>query len=254
MSIRIDVVTGFPKLVEGPLNESILKRARDKGLAEIVVHDLREYTADRHRTIDDTPYGGGAGMILKPEPVFACVETLQRERRYDEVIYLSADGERLSQQSANRLSLNTAVILICGHYKGIDERIRRALVTREISIGDYVLTGGEIPALAIIDAVARLLPGVLGDEGAAADDSHATGLLEYPHYTRPAEFRGWSVPEVLTSGDHARVAAWRREQSLRRTLERRPDLIAHAPLTAGDRQVLARLAAETHTKPTEASD
>jgi len=228
MSIRIDVVTGFPKLVEGPLNESILKRARDKGLAEIVVHDLREYTADRHRTIDDTPYGGGAGMILKPEPVFACVETLQRERRYDEVIYLSADGERLSQQSANRLSLNTAVILICGHYKGIDERIRRALVTREISIGDYVLTGGELPALVLIDAVVRLIPGVLNDGESLLTDSFQDGLLDAPSYTRPVEFRGMKVPDVLLSGNHEEIAAWRAAQRQQRTDERRKDLLEHS--------------------------
>jgi len=226
--MRIDVVTGFPALVGGPLNESILKRARERNFVEIVVHDLRDHTTDRHRTIDDTPYGGGAGMILKPEPVFACIETLRNERRYDEVIYLSADGERLTQQSANALSLKEAVILLCGHYKGIDERIRSTLVTREISIGDYVLTGGELPALVLIDAVVRLIPGVLNDGESLLTDSFQDGLLDGPSYTRPAEFRGMSVPDVLLSGDHQEIAAWRMAQRRRKTDERRKDLSDHS--------------------------
>jgi tRNA (guanine37-N1)-methyltransferase len=226
--MRIDVVTGFPALVGGPLNESILKRARERNFVEIVVHDLRDHTTDRHRTIDDTPYGGGAGMILKPEPVFACIETLRNERRYDEVIYLSADGERLTQQSANALSLKEAVILLCGHYKGIDERIRSTLVTREISIGDYVLTGGELPALVLIDAVVRLIPGVLNDGESLLTDSFQDGLLDGPWYTRPAEFRGMSVPDVLLSGDHQEIAAWRMAQRRRKTDERRKDLSDHS--------------------------
>jgi tRNA (guanine37-N1)-methyltransferase len=191
----------------------------------IGVHDLRDYTTDKHRTIDDTPFGGGAGMILKPEPVFACVEHLQRERSYDEIIYLSADGDRLTQRTANRLSLLTNVILLCGHYKGIDERIRERLVTREISIGDYVLTGGELPALVLIDAVVRLLPGVLHDGESMLGDSFQDGLLDAPQFTRPAEFRGMMVPPVLLSGNHAEIAAWRREQQMRRTGERRKDLL-----------------------------
>jgi tRNA (guanine37-N1)-methyltransferase len=224
MSIRIDVVTGFPRLLDGPLHESMLKRAQEKGLATIGVHDLRDYATDRHRTIDDTPYGGGAGMILKPEPVFACVEALRHERNYDEVIYLSADGETLTQQSANRLSLQSSMILLCGHYKGIDERIRTSLVTREISIGDYVLTGGELPALVLIDAVVRLIPGVLNDGESLLTDSFQDGLLDSPSYTRPAEFRGMGVPDVLLSGNHEEIAAWRNEQRRTRTGERRKDM------------------------------
>ncbi len=226
--MRIDVVTGFPKLLEGPLNESILRRAQDKGLAAILVHDLREYTSDRHKTIDDTPFGGGAGMILKPEPVFACIESLQRERQYDEVIYLTADGEPYAQAAANRLSLAGNLIFLCGHYKGIDERIRKSLVTREISIGDYVLTGGELAALVVIDSLVRLLPGVLNDGGSLLDDSFQDGLLGSPQYTRPAEFRGMKVPDVLLSGNHAQIAAWRAEQQRQRTMERRKDLLEHS--------------------------
>ena len=223
--MRIDVVTGFPRLVAGPLQESMLKRAQDLGSVEIRIHDLREYTTDRHRTIDDTPFGGGAGMILKPEPVFACVERLQAERQYDGVIYLSADGETLNQQMANALSLSTNLILLCGHYKGIDERIRERLVTREISIGDYVLTGGELPALVLIDSIVRLIPGVLHDGTSLLDDSFQEGLLDAPQYTRPAEFRGMSVPEVLLSGNHELIEGWRHEQRLGRTRARRSDLL-----------------------------
>jgi tRNA (guanine37-N1)-methyltransferase len=228
MSIRIDVVTGFPRLLDGPLHESMLKRAQEKGLATVVVHDLRDYAPDRHRTIDDTPYGGGAGMILKPEPVFACVEALQRQRTYDEVIYLSADGETLTQQAANRLSLRSSMILLCGHYKGIDERIRRTLITREVSIGDYVLTGGEIPALVLIDAVVRLIPGVMSDGESLLTDSFQDGLLDAPSYTRPADFRGMGVPDVLLSGNHEEIAAWRNEQRRTRTGERRKDMQDHS--------------------------
>ena len=224
MSIRIDVVTGFPKLLEGPLHESILKRAQEKGLAEIVVHDLRDHTTDRHRTIDDVPYGGGAGMILKAEPVFACIESLKGQRNYDDVIYLSADGELLTQSGANELSLDRALILLCGHYKGIDDRIRQALITREISVGDYVLTGGELPALVLIDAVVRLIPGVLNDGESMLTDSFQDGLLDGPSYTRPAEFRGMTVPEVLLSGNHEDIAAWRMAQRRRKTDERRKDM------------------------------
>jgi tRNA (guanine37-N1)-methyltransferase len=222
--MRIDVVTGLPGLVQGPLDESILKRARAEGLVQIAVHDLREYATDRHRTIDDTPYGGGAGMILKPEPVFACIEGLTQGRRYDEVIYLSADGERLDQRLATELSLAENLLLLCGHYKGIDERIREALVTREVSIGDYVLTGGELAALVVIDAVARLIPGVIGDGESLMTDSFQDDLLGAPQYTRPAEFRGMKVPEVLLSGNHKEIDAWRMEQRRKRTRERRSDL------------------------------
>jgi len=223
--MRIDVVTGHPRLLASPLQESMLRRAQDMGLVEIIVHDLREFTTDRHRTIDDTPYGGGAGMVLKPEPVFACIESLQGERSYDEVIYLSADGVPFAQRQANELSLKRNLILLCGHYKGVDERIRQALVTREISIGEYVLTGGELPALVVIDAVVRLLPGVLHDGESLLDDSFQDGLLGPPSYTRPAEFRGMRVPEVLLSGNHREIAAWRRTEQERRTAERRGAMV-----------------------------
>ena len=223
--IRIDVITGFPGLVTAPLRESILKRAVESGRVEVVVHDLREFTTDRHRTIDDTPFGGGAGMILKPEPVFACIEKLMGERAYDEVVYLTADGERFDQRMANDLSLRRNLILLCGHYKGIDERVRLSLITREISIGDYVLTGGELPALVVIDAVARLIPGVIGDGESLLTDSFQEGLLDGPQYTRPADFRGMKVPEVLLSGNHKEIAAWRQEQRRKRTEDRRRDLL-----------------------------
>lgn len=225
--MRIDIVTGHPRLVLGPLHESMLKRAQEQASVEFVVHDLRDFTADRHRTIDDTPFGGGAGMVMKPEPVFACVEALQRERTYDDVIYMSADGERLTQTLANGLSLHSHLIILCGHYKGIDERIRERLVTREISIGDYVLTGGELPALVLVDAVVRLIPGVLHDGESLLNDSFQDGLLDSPQYTRPAEFRGMRVPDVLLSGNHADIERWRQEQRSQRTRERRQDLLEH---------------------------
>ena len=223
--MRIDVVTGFPKLMAGPLNESILRRAQEKGAAEIVLHDLRDHASDRHRTIDDAPFGGGAGMILKPEPVFSCIERLQSARTYDAVIYLTADGERLTQPLANALSLSANLVLLCGHYKGIDERIRERLITREISIGDYVLTGGELPALVLIDALVRLLPGVLHDGTSLLNDSFQDGLLDAPQYTRPAEFREMRVPEVLLSGNHEVIERWRQEQREERTRQRRTDMI-----------------------------
>jgi tRNA (guanine37-N1)-methyltransferase len=223
--MRIDVVTGFPRLLEGPLNESILKRAQEKGHVTIVVHDLRDYADDRHRTIDDAPFGGGAGMILKPEPIFACIESLQAERTYDEVVYLAADGERFTQQTANGLSMKSNLILLCGHYKGIDERVRQALITRELSIGDYVLTGGELPALVVVDSIVRLIPGVVNDAASLLNDSFQDDLLGSPAYTRPADFRGMKVPEVLLSGDHSEIARWREEQQRTRTAERRNDLI-----------------------------
>ncbi|MDL1892356.1 tRNA (guanosine(37)-N1)-methyltransferase TrmD [Sphingobacteriales bacterium CHB3] len=223
--MRIDVVTGFPNLMHSPLNESIIKRAKAKGIVEIELHDLRDFATDKHRTIDDTPYGGGAGMILKAEPVFACIKSLQKKRHYDEVIYLSADGERLTQKIANEFSLKDNLLLLCGHYKGIDERIREALITREISIGDYVLTGGELPALVLIDAIVRLIPGVIGDGESLLTDSFQHGVLDGPQYTRPEEFNGMKVPDVLLSGNHKEIEAWRAEQRLKRTEERRKDLL-----------------------------
>jgi tRNA (guanine37-N1)-methyltransferase len=226
--MHIDVVTGFPLLVAGPLKESILHRAQEKGVVKIVVHDLRDYTTDKHRTIDDTPFGGGAGMILKPEPVFACIEALRAVRTYDEVIYLSADGEPYGQGMANALSLKKNLLLLCGHYKGIDERIRETFITREISVGDYVLTGGELPALVVIDSIVRLIPGVMSDGESLLEDSFQDGLLDTPQYTRPAEFRGMKVPEVLLSGNHAEIRRWRTEQRQKRTQERRKDLLEHS--------------------------
>jgi len=223
--LRFDIVTGFPKLLRSPLNESIIRQARKKKLVRVRVHDLRKFTHDRHRTIDDTPYGGGAGMVLKPEPIFECVDYLRSRRSYDEVIYMSADGERLSQSGANRLSMCRNLLVLCGHYKGIDERVRSALVTREISIGDYVLTGGELPALVLVDAVIRLLPGVLGDSESMLTDSFQDGLLDGPSYTKPALFRDMEVPPVLLSGDHTAIARWRQEQRVTRTTARRKDLL-----------------------------
>jgi tRNA (guanine37-N1)-methyltransferase len=223
--MRIDVVTGFPDIVEGPLGESMMKRAREAGLLDIAVHNLRDYATDKHRTIDDTPYGGGAGMILKAEPIFACVEQLKSQRTYDEIVFMSADGERLTQKLANELSLISTLLILCGHYKGVDERVRETLVTREISIGDYVLTGGELPALVLIDSVVRLLPGVLHDGESLLTDSFQQDVLDSPHYTRPADFRGMKVPDVLLSGNHREIAAWREIQQQRRTEQRRRDLL-----------------------------
>ena len=225
MSIRIDILTGLPKLLASPLSESILKIAQEKKLAEIVVHDLRKFTHDKHHTLDESPYGGGAGMIMKPEPVFECVESLTAERKYDEIVYVTADGEPFTQKVANELSLASNLIILCGHYKGVDERVRTGLITREISIGDYVLTGGELAALVVADAVVRLVPGVIGDGESALTDSFQDGLLDSPHYTRPPEFRGMKVPDVLLSGNHKEISEWREEERVRRTTERRKDLI-----------------------------
>lgn len=224
--MRFDIVTGFPRLMRGPFNESIVRRAKEKKLATIRVHDLRKYTHDRHHTIDDTPYGGGAGMILKPEPIFECVEALSAKRTYDEIVYMSADGETLTQKLANDLSLRTNLLIVCGHYKGIDERVREKLVTREISIGDYVLTGGELAAMVLVDAVIRLLPGVLGDGESMLTDSFQDGLLDCPHYTKPAEYRSMRVPDVLLSGDHRAIGKWRQERRVRKTDERRKNLLS----------------------------
>lgn len=225
MSIRIDIISAVPRLLTSPLTESILKRAQERGLADIRVHDLRSYAHDKHRTVDHPPYGGGAGMILKPEPLFECIEALKAERTYDEVIYVTADGERFDQRCANRLSLLSNVIILCGHYKGIDERVRQSLVTTELSIGDYVLTGGELAAAVITDAVVRLIPGVINDGESALTDSFQDGLLDAPSYTRPPEFRGMTVPDVLLGGNHAAIAAWRDEQRRRKTELRRKDLL-----------------------------
>ena len=223
--MRIDIITGFPKLLRSPLNDSIIRQAKKKKLVSIRVHDLRKYAHDRHKTIDDTPYGGGAGMVLKPEPIFECIESLQQKRMYDEVIYLSADGETFTQAVANQLSLKQNLMMLCGHYKGIDHRIRERLITREISIGDYVLTGGELPALVLVDALIRLLPGVLGDSESMLTDSFQEGLLDCPYYTKPAEFRDMRVPDVLLSGNHRAIERWRKEQKIERTQTRRKSLL-----------------------------
>ncbi len=223
--MRIDILTVVPELLTSPLNESILHRAQEKGLVRIVVHNLHDYAHDRRKTTDDYPFGGEAGMVLKCEPVFELVEKLQSERHYDEIIYTSPDGIRYDQHEANRLSTLENIIILCGHYKGIDQRIRDHLVTREISIGDYVLTGGELPAAIIADAIVRLIPGAVGDEQSALSDSFQDGLLGAPVYTRPAVYNGWEVPPVLLSGHAANIDKWRYEQSLERTRRLRPDLL-----------------------------
>ncbi|MBO7255456.1 MAG: tRNA (guanosine(37)-N1)-methyltransferase TrmD [Paludibacteraceae bacterium] len=224
--MRIDIITLLPELLQSPLNHSILKRAQSKGLVEIVVHDLRDYSSDkRHRRVDDYPFGGGAGMVMQVEPIFKIIEKLKSERVYDEIIYTSPDGERFCQQTANKLSLSKNLIILCGHYKGVDQRVRDYLVTKEISVGDYVLTGGELPAVIMTDAIVRLLPGAIGDEQSALSDSFQDNLLAPPEYTRPAEFNGWRVPDVLLSGHEAKIEEWRLEQALERTKLLRPDLL-----------------------------
>ena len=223
--MRIDILTVLPEMVEGPLNCSILKRAQAKGLAQLVVHNLRDYTTNKHRKVDDYPFGGDAGMVMQVEPVDRCISALKADRHYDEVIFTAPDGETFNQRIANSLSLLDNIIILCGHYKGVDYRIREHLITREISIGDYVLTGGEIPAVAIADAVVRLLPGAIGDEQSALSDSFQDNLLEPPIYTRPANYNGWEVPPVLLSGHQANIDKWKYEQALERTRLRRPDLL-----------------------------
>ena len=223
--MRIDILTVLPEMLESPLGCSILKRAQDKGLVEIVVHNLRDYTHDKYRKVDDYPFGGEAGMVMKIEPVDRSISALKAQRTYDEVIFTSPDGEQFSQPLANRLSLLDNIIILCGHYKGIDYRIREHLVTMEISIGDYVLTGGEIPAAVIADAVVRLIPGALGDEQSALSDSFQDNLLAPPVYTRPAEYNGWRVPDILLSGHEARINEWKHEMALQRTRQLRPHLL-----------------------------
>lgn len=223
--MRIDIISAVPQLLKSPLTESILKRAQEKKLVTIVVHDLRSFTHDKHRIVDLPPYGGGAGMVLKPEPIFECIEWLKSQREYDEIIYVTADGEKFNQAMANRLSLKKNLIILCGHYKGVDERVRQALITKEISIGDYVLTGGELAAAVITDAIVRLIPGAISDAESALSDSFQDGLLDAPSYTRPPEFRGMKVPEVLLSGDHKKIAQWREEQRKEKTKKRRKDLL-----------------------------
>ncbi|WP_336773075.1 tRNA (guanosine(37)-N1)-methyltransferase TrmD [Paenibacillus sp. MMO-58] len=239
--MRIDVLTLFPEMFDGVFGASILGKARDKGIVSLEAINFREYSNNKHNTVDDYPYGGGGGMVLKPEPVFAAVEDLMAKKESGarpRVILMCPQGESFTQKKAEELAKEEHLVLICGHYEGYDERIREYLVTDELSIGDYVLTGGEIPAMTVIDSVVRLLPGVLGNETSAVTDSYSTGLLEYPHYTRPPVFRDWAVPDVLVSGNHAKIDTWRREQSLLRTLKRRPDLLEKAELTDKERKWL----------------
>jgi tRNA (guanine37-N1)-methyltransferase len=243
--MQFEVFTLLPEVFPPYLESSILQRARQRGLVSVNVHNIRDYTHDKHHVTDDTPYGGGGGMVMKPEPVFEAVETVlgldphrPPPKSTPPIIMLTPQGRVFTQSVAEELVQYEKIALLCGRYEGMDERIRKHLVTDEISIGDYVLTGGELPALILIDAVSRLIPGVLGDPDGAIDDSHATGLLEYPHYTRPPEFRGWKVPDILQSGDHGKIEQWRREQSLLRTLAKRPDLLEKLDLSEKERKFL----------------
>jgi len=240
--VHFDILTLFPGLFAGVFEESIIKRAREAGLVTVALHNIRDYAAGRHQVTDDTPYGGGGGMIMKPEPIFAAVEALSGEVM-DQVpiVLLTPKGRRFTQSVARSLSRERRLVLICGRYEGIDERVHRHLATDEISIGDYVLAGGEVPAMVVVEAVTRLIPGVLGDPSAPFEDSHAEGLLEYPHYTRPPTFRGHAVPEVLLSGHHAEIVRWRRRQALRRTWERRPELLESAQLDEDERRYVQEL-------------
>lgn len=223
--MRIDILTVLPEMIESPLNCSILKRAQDKGLVTIAVHNLRDYSTNKHRKVDDYPFGGEAGMVMQVEPVDRAITALKAQREYDEVIFTSPDGETFNQPMANSLSLLNNVIILCGHYKGVDYRIREHLITKEISVGDYVLTGGEIPAVIIADAMVRLIPGAIGDEQSALSDSFQDNLLAPPVYTRPADYKGWKVPDILLSGHQARIDQWRHEQAIERTQRLRPDLL-----------------------------
>jgi tRNA (guanine37-N1)-methyltransferase len=238
--VHIDILTLFPQMFQGIFDSGIIKRAIDQKLVSLGVHNIRDYTHDKHHTADDYPYGGGAGMVLKPEPIFEAVESIEREADVP-VILLSPQGRLFSQQVAQELSRHSHLILICGHYEGVDERVREHLATDEISIGDYVLSGGELAAMVVIDAVFRLVPGVLGSEASPLDDSHVAGLLEYPQYTRPDTYRGWSVPEVLLSGNHAQIDNWRREQAIRRTYKHRPELLDKAELSSDEKRLVERL-------------
>ncbi len=240
--MRIDILTLFPGMFSGPLTESILKRAQEKGLLSVHLHNIRDYTSDKHHTTDDAPYGGGGGMVMLVEPLVRAVEDVRGTDQGTPVILLTPQGRVFTQRVAYELAAHERLILICGRYEGVDERVRQLVVTDEISIGDYVLTGGELAAMVIVDAVTRLIPGVLGARWGAEEDSHAMGLLEYPHYTRPPLFRGLAVPDVLLSGDHQAVARWRRREAIRRTWQRRPDLLLTADLSEEERWFLAELA------------
>jgi tRNA (guanine37-N1)-methyltransferase len=239
--MHFDVFTLFPEVFSPYLNSSILLRAQEGGHLQVKVHNIRDWTTDKHQVTDEPPYGGGGGMVMKPEPIFTAVEDILGDPPKAPVILMTPQGELLTQKKASHFSEFPRLAIIAGHYEGVDERVREHLVTHEISIGDYVLTGGELPALVLIDVLTRLIPGVLGDPNAAENDSHASGLLEYPHYTRPEEFRGWYVPEILRSGHHARVNRWRRDQALKRTLERRPELLSDLELSQEDQEFLDQL-------------
>jgi len=242
--VRIDLVTIFPRLCDGPLGEGIVRRAIDGGLVDVRVHDLRDYTSDRHRSVDDVSYGGGPGMVFKPEPLFRAVDAIRGEAAIDTVILTSPQGRRFTQREAERLAALDHIVLLCGRYEGVDDRVREGLATEELSIGDYVLSGGELPALVIVDAVVRLLPGAVGDGESVAADSFSRGMRDYPHFTRPAEFRGWRVPEVLLSGNHAEIRRWRTREALARTLALRPDLLPDAELDTEEREILRALLEE----------
>jgi len=253
--VKFDIVTIFPRMFEGPTREGILGRAIERRLVDLCVHDLREYTDDRHRTVDDVAYGGGPGMVLKPAPLFRAVDASREARGIpDAVILTSPQGRRFSQAEAGRLSGLGHVVLLCGRYEGVDERVRDHVATEELSIGDYVLTGGELPALVVLDAVVRLLPGVVGDEQSVEQDSFTRGLLDYPQYTRPAEFRGIAVPAVLLSGHHAEVRRWRKRQALERTIGRRPDLLATAQLDDEERAILREVQAARQEESDDGRD
>ncbi len=232
--MRIDILCLFPEMFISPFDCSIIKRARERGLVEVVVHNIRDYTHDKHRTVDDYAYGGGPGMVLKPEPIFEAMESIKKQVDYSglPIILLTPQGRLFTQQVARELALHQNMMLVCGHYEGVDERVREHLITDEISIGDYVLSGGELAAMVVVDAVVRLIPGVLGSPLSFHSDSHSNGLLEYPQYTRPEVYRGWAVPAVLLSGNHGEIARWRRQQAILRTLKRRPDLAKQANLSA----------------------
>jgi len=238
--MHIDVLTLFPEMFEGIFDSGIMKRAIDQKLVSIGLHNIRDYTHDKHHTTDDYPYGGGAGMVLKPEPIFEAVEAIAKKKATP-IILLSPQGRLFTQEVAQELAQQSQLVLICGHYEGVDERVREHLASDEISIGDYVLSGGELAAMVVIDSVFRLVPGVLGSEESPLDDSHVGGLLEYPQYTRPPDYRGWPVPEILLSGNHAQIKSWRREQAIRRTLEQRPELLARAELSSEEERLLERL-------------
>lgn len=242
--MKIEILTLFPEMFPGYLNNSILQRAQDAGLLQVALHNIRDFTHDKHHITDEPPYGGGGGMVLKPDPIFSAVEAVLDSHDLTPVILLTPQGRPFTQRVAQELAGEDRLMLLCGRYEGVDERVRQHLVTDEISIGDYVLTGGELAAMVIVDTVARMIPGVLGAQGAADQDSYATGILEGPHFTRPEQFRGWLVPEVLRSGHQANILRWRRQQALRRTWQRRPDLLLTALLTEEDKQFLATLAVE----------